>query len=106
MMAATFDQLVTISKDAGFQGRCQYAATVAAINVYNEVPSTQNHLIRAALATRILSGTYNFNGFVWGVLTNSTVASEADPSATPDFAIPDGDIQFQINSIWNAVAGA
>ncbi len=105
-MAATFDQLVIISKDSGFQGRCQYAMTVAAINVYSEAPSTPGHAARAGTAIKVLSGAFNFNGVYLAVLQNPTIMAEANSSAPPDFAIPDGDIQFQVNAIWNAIAGA
>ncbi len=111
-MAATFDQLATIQKDAGFQGRCQYATVVAAINVYSEAfggagqPTAAQHAVRATCANRVLSGSFNFTSVYWAVLQNLAIVAEANPSAPPDFAIPDADIQFQVNSIWNALAGA
>lgn len=103
---ATFSQLATIASDSGFQSRVKYAMAVAALAIYNEALNTPGHSTRAKLAVNILSGTFNFTFCYLSVLTNSTIAAEANPSSGPDFSIPDSDIQFQVNSMWNAIAGA
>lgn len=103
---ASFDALATIAINQGFQNRVQYAMSVAAIAVYNEGTGVTGHAARAAYAVKVLSANFNLQAATWGVLTNATIAAEANPATTPDFAIADTDIQFQVNSMWNALAGA
>ena len=103
---ATFDQITTISLDKGFQARVQYAATIAAENVYNELTNTPGHVTRASYATKVLNGGLsNLAAVALSILTNPTIAAEANPANPPDFSIPDSDIQFAMNSIWNSLAG-
>lgn len=94
----------TISQSE-FQQRVNYAMSVAAVAVYNESAGTTGHAARAAFATRVLSGNFNLIATCYAVLTNPTIGAEAVPGQ-PGNGIPDADIQFAINSIWNALAGA
>lgn len=103
---ATFDQLVTISADQGFRGRIFLAMTTAAVAVYNEASNTPGHAARAAYAVRILNSNSMPYSIILAVLGNPTISAEANPTQSPDFSIPDADIQFQVNSMWNALAGA
>jgi len=103
---ATFDGLAAIATDKGFLLRVEYACYVAAQNIYSEVPTTQGHAARVVLAKQVFTGSFPLSSFAWSVLTNATISAEANPATTPDFAIPDGDIQFAVNSVWNAIAGA
>lgn len=106
---ATFAQLGIIATEQEFMQRVQYAMSVAAVNVYAESPTTQGHAARAALAVRVLNGNFALVSACYGVLTNSTIAAEATiPSSGPPAGntIPDTDIQFAVNSIWNSLAGA
>lgn len=103
---ATFSDIATIAyDDATFRRRVSYALTVAAISAYNEAGTTPGHTLRAAFATKVLASQFDLHGAVLGVLTNSTIAAEAN-SATVGNGVPDSDIQFAINSIFNALAGA
>lgn len=104
-MAATFSDLGTIAKDANFQARVNYAMLVAAVNVYAEVATTTGHAQRKAFALLVFFGNYNPVQACAMVLTNATIAAEAVLATTPSFAIPDGDIQFAVNSLWNDFAG-
>lgn len=88
-----------------FQQRVNYAMSVAAVAVYSESTGTTGHAIRAAFATRVLNGNFNLVAACFAVLTNPTIAAEAVPGQSGN-NIPDADIQFAINSIWNALAGA
>ena len=103
---ASYDDLITIAGNNGFQNRIKYALTQAAVSVYNEASSTTGHVARLALATGVINGSYNVAPAALAVLTNSTIAAEATLSSAPDFAIPDSDIQFAVNSLWNALANA
>ncbi len=102
--ALNFGDLMIISSDGRFQNRCSYSLDVAAVNVIAESTTTANHAQRTAYAKNIVSGNFNPRIVSIGVLTNSTISSEAT-LAGPDFAIPDGDIQFTINTLFNDFAG-
>jgi hypothetical protein len=104
-MAATFSDLATIAKDANFQGRVQYALIVAAVNVYSELTSTTGHPLRTAMSARVFTQNYSIQTISLMVLQNATIAAEANVLTTPGFAVPDADIQFAINSLWNALSG-
>jgi hypothetical protein len=105
-MAATYAQLGIMANDGIFQGRINYAMMTSAIAIYNESAGTTGHVARVAFAKLVLSGSYNVTAAALAILTNSTIAAEATMSPTPGANIPDADIQFSANSVWNAMAGA
>ncbi len=103
---AHYDDLITIAGNNGFQNRIKYALTQAAVSVYNEASSTTGHIARVSYATGIIGGNYNLAPAALAVLTNTTIAGEATLSSAPDFGIPDSDIQFAVNALWDALANA
>ena len=103
---ASYDDLIAISGNSGFQNRVRYALTSAAVSVYNELSSTTGHTARVAYASGVINGSYNLAPVSLAILTNSSIAAEATLSSAPDFNIPDSDIQFAVNSLWNCFAGA
>jgi hypothetical protein len=105
-MAATYNQLGLIATATQFQSRVKYAMNVAAAAVYSEASTVTGHAARALYATKVTSGNYSVEDVSYAVLGNSTIASEAVYATQPDFAIPDTDIQFSVNSLWNLFAGA
>lgn len=102
---ASLTELGFIASDAHFQQRVNLAAVNAALAVMAEAVITANHAARVVFAKTILAGTANGLWLCYGVLQNSTIAAEAVIATAPDFAIPDADIQFAINSVFNAFAG-
>lgn len=104
-MAASLSDLGTIAKDANFQIRVGEAMEVAAVNVYAESPGTTGHGQRKAFALLVFNSNYSPLAACEMVLTNATIAAEANVATTPGFAIPDADIQFAVNSLWNDFAG-
>lgn len=102
---ASLADLGTIANDSRFQSRCMQAALDAAINVMAEDPGTASHLKRAQYAEAIINGAVNPVSIARAVLSNSTIAGESDVTQilTTD-AIPDSDIQFAVNSVFNALA--
>ncbi len=103
---ASFDNLLAVAGSDAYQQRVKYAMTVAAVNVYAETSSTTGHGARAVLASRVIGGGYgDYPAAALVTLTNATLASEAT-TIPPDFGIPDGDLQFAVNSLWNALANA
>ncbi len=103
---ASYDDLITIAGNNGFQNRIKYALTQAAVSVFNEASSTTGHSARVAYAVGVIDGNYNLAPAALAVLTNSTIAAEATLSSAPDFGIPDSDMQFAVNSLWDALANA
>jgi hypothetical protein len=103
---ADYDDLITIAGNGGFQNRVKYALIQAAVSVYNEQSSTTGHTARVAYASNVIAGNYNLAPTSLAVLTNSTLAAEATLTSAPDFNIPDTDLQFAVNSLWNAFANA
>lgn len=103
---ATFNQLAQVAVSPAFQSRVNYAMNVAAVAVYAESTGTTGHVARAAYAVKVSAGSFNLTAASYAVLTNASIAAEAVVTTTPDNAIPDNDIQFAVNSIWNLLAGA
>lgn len=102
---ATFSDISRTAHDEDFRRRVAYALTVAAIAAYNESTGATGHALRAAFAIKVLASQFDLNGAVLGVLTNATIANESN-SATTGNGVPDSDIQFAVNSIYNTLAGA
>lgn len=105
-MTASFSDLITIANDSGFRGRCFYALEVAAINIMSEDSGTASHAQRVAYAITVLNGSASIFQVSVAILTNSAIAGEADVTTLPGCtSVPDGDIQFAVNSLFNALAG-
>lgn len=103
---ASFIDLNTIANDATFQGRCIYALEVAAVNVMAESNQTAQHEVRTNYARTVLNGSVTGLRIALAVLTNPSISAEADASKVgTGFSIPDSDIQFTVNSLFNALAG-
>lgn len=102
---ASFIALGQIAAGPEFQSRVAYAMGVAAAAVYSEVNTTPGHIARAAFAVKVANGSYSLPAAAMMVLGNSSIAAEAN-NAVAGNAIPDSDIQFAVNSLWNVLAGA
>jgi hypothetical protein len=76
----------------------------AAVNVMSEPGDTPDHLQRADLARRVLTGfpTEYIDRFAWAASTNATVV---DQWITNDRAGAYSSLDFVISTVWNAVAG-
>lgn len=102
---ASYSAIGTIVASADFQERVHYALAVRAVEIYAEDQRIDGHPARREFASRVFAGNYNIASICRLVLTNATIASNAKVSAPPtDFAIPDGDIQFSVNALWNDLA--
>lgn len=102
---ATYSDIAVAATSSDLRRRVEYALTIAAVNVYAEGTTVPAHTARAAYATKVLNGQYDLHGAVLGILTNPTIAAAAS-SATADNSVSDGNMQFAINSIFSALAGA
>lgn len=96
---------MSIATDPSFIGRVYYCMEKAAVAVSTEDPLTLNHTARVTFAEKILSGTQQPQIYSVGVVTNPTIALEANASQPPDFGIPDADIEFTVNSLFDSFAG-
>lgn len=93
-----------VQVSSNFRERISYFVIKAAIAVMNESNGTANHTERVAFANKVFVGDYDLQSYAYGVLTNSTVLGNLDLSEN-DYGIIDGDLEFTVNSIYNAFAG-
>lgn len=100
--------LVAIANTQTFQDRIKFFLFKAAINVLAEDPGTLGHPQRIIFANDILSGSNSILDFAIGVLTNPTISQGANPDDSNDgiYGVSDGDMEFTVNSLYNAFAGA
>jgi len=84
-----------------FQKRCQFFLVKAAIAVMNENGATVNNADRIIYAQKVLSGTVVLYEIAVSVTTNGTI----EANINTDTNIPDADIEFTINSMFDAFAG-
>lgn len=83
-----------------FQRRVMVAAAVAAQNISSEASNTPNHANRVGLARSVAAspdvpGPYAFP-FALAVAVNAAINDQSS----------DSDIQFTVNSVWDALAGS
>ena len=102
---ATFDQMATIAGHETFKRRVRYCANKAAVAVMAEAVETAGHADRVVYAKKILDGSANLDIYAHAVVTNSTLTANGDISQVPNMGITDGDLEFTVNSIFNAMAG-
>ncbi len=100
----TYTDIVDVAAKPSFVNRVHYGLTIAAVNVAAEDPATPNHAARLVLANAVLAGSYPA-GAVFSVLANPSIAAESDSSLRGE-NIPDGDLQFAVNSLFNSLAAA
>ncbi len=85
-----------LAQDQTFVQRVTIAMMQAAIAVANESTAATNHALRARHAARVLNEPAHFApGFALGVASNPAITAEST----------DSDIQFTVNSNWDAFAG-
>lgn len=102
---ALYRDLINISRQDSLQDRVKYALETAAINVMAESNTVTSHATRVTYAIKVLSGQENLFECAVAVMTNPTIAAEANIATIPDFGIPDTDMQSAVNSLFNALAG-
>jgi hypothetical protein len=93
---------VELAGSIPFQVRVQAAAIKAAVSVAAEDSGTANHDRRLQLAGQVLRSPE-----AWGRVLAQGVASNASilANAMTDTEIPDSDIEYTVNSLWDAYAG-
>jgi len=101
-LAGSAERMDFIRTDADFAKRCRYFFNKAAISVMSEDATTELHASRQKLAAKVLRGQLSMDAMATGVVTNSTIGTNIDALR----AITDNDIEFVVNSIYNAYAKA
>jgi hypothetical protein len=88
-----------LATDATFSQRVQVAMMTAAVQVSAEALGADETVYdkRQQLAVRVLQsgGASTLQWFIWAVITNAVVTD----------ASTDSDLQFTVDSVWDAVAG-
>ena len=85
----------TLSHDPQFVQRVQMLAQKAAIDISSEAVDTAKHAQRIAFGNKVLlNPSWHAELIAQGVVTNVAINAESS----------DSDIQFTINSQWNAYA--
>lgn len=100
--------LIAASRDATFAARVAMIALKSAVAVGNEDPATTDHTERLAWANKALRGEVN-NKHLAGAIIASNSSITATINATPanlGSDVPDGDIEFALNSIITALGRA
>lgn len=99
-MAATLDENYSLATRTSFREKVLAAVIKAAVDVAAEAPDPgERARLRRALSARVLE---NREGIDYAALFALAVAS--NPVITA--ASSDNDIQFTVNSLWDAMAGA
>ena len=88
-----------LATDTTFGQRVQVAMMTAAVQVAAETEGADETVYdkRQQLATKVLQsgGVATLQWFIWAVVANPVITG----------ASTDSDLQFTVNSVWNAVAG-
>lgn len=104
---ASYSDLGQLTLQTNFQNRVRVALFLAAVSAYTENVDATGHAARSAYAVKVLNGQYDILSAAYAVLTNPTISGEATADgAVANNGIPDGDLQFSMNSVYNGLAGA
>jgi hypothetical protein len=99
-VAATLEGIYSLANISSFKERVYAAVVKAAVDVAAEAAdASERSRLRRALSARILEnreGTDYATRFAVAVATNSVITQSSS----------DNDIQFTVNSVWDAMAGA
>lgn len=98
-------KIINAASDPVFYTRVSFITLKVAQNVGAEDPATANHANRIAYCARVFSGMDNAV-----LLSNHVAAANATIAAALESggpsAVPDGDIEFALATIWDARANS
>lgn len=92
---------IALAENGEFQGRVRQGVITAAIEIMAAAPENTpqaiaKHAKRAALASRVLLDPVSLQrAWAYAVASNAAIAAESS----------DSDLQWTINSMWDAMAG-
>jgi hypothetical protein len=93
-----------VARNSTFQDRVRFYMTGAARDVMAEVSTTTAHAQRVTYAKSVLAGTADVLDYAVACVNNATILNEIN-LGLGDFGIPDSDLAFTVNSLFNAFAG-
>ena len=102
---ASFDEMATVALQTAFLRRVKYAMKKAAVAIMAEDAGTASHAERVVYAKTILDGSASIAEYASAVVTNPTMTTNGDITAGPLFGVSDNDLEFTVNSMFNAMAG-
>lgn len=97
-------EAVKVVRMGQFQRRVNQFVQKAAINVMSELATTPNHAERVAFANRVFVSDYDLEQYTGAVLTNPTILSGLVVMPAGN-GVSDSDLEFTVNSMYNAFAG-
>lgn len=97
-MAATLEDIFLLARRTSFVERIQAAVAKAAVAVAAETPDlSERSRLRRALSVKVLENSEEYaSRFALAVATNPVITQ----------ASTDSDVEFTVNSMWDAIAGA
>ncbi|MFC0546940.1 hypothetical protein [Kutzneria chonburiensis] len=98
-MASSLAQVAYLAGFPDFLNRIEAAMVTAAVAIGNEGTNagTEYERLRQALATNVLQNRVHYaDAFAWPVAANPVITADSS----------DNDLQYTVNSVWDAVAGA
>jgi len=101
----TYNEMMGIANKNNTKDRVAYCLKKAAVAVMAEDAGTANHAERVVYAKQVLSGEASVVEATKAVVTNATLTSDGDITDAPDYGISDSDLEFTVNSMFNALAG-
>ena len=101
----TTQQIVAAASDPLFYDRVGFIALKVAQNVASEDPGTANHQNRVNQSNRVFNGTEDNLLLANHVAASNPTIAGALETGGHD-AVPDGDIEFALATIWDARANA
>jgi len=91
-----FNNQMELAMAPSFVIRVQGAMVKSAIAVAAEDPATEGHVTRVQWATQVLRDPQHYAArMAYGVAANPAITADST----------DADIEFTVNSVWNAYAG-
>lgn len=101
---------LAVCQDYDFVNRVKALTAKTAVNVGNEGAEEPNHTARANFASYALKNDVSFQMSLALIMSNPTIQSTIDSNfgsgaTAAGAAVPDGDIEFAIASVWNPFAG-
>lgn len=97
----SYTDQAALAADAQFRDRARVALATAAVQVMGEAQASYTDTQygkRQALAYQVLqaaAGGMWLEAFVWATVSNAAITGVS----------ADGDIQFQVNAVWDDIAG-
>lgn len=101
---ADYVEMASIAMSSQFKQRVEYCLKKAAVAIMAEDAGTANHAERVVYANKVLDGTASVVEAAKAVVTNATLTASGDSDAA-NMGISDGDLEFTVNSMFNAFAG-